>query len=491
MSFDFPRIPYFELLRRSAERLPEKAAVIFQERPFTFAGLEEQSNRLASALAELGVMKGDRVVLSMLNRPEFIVGTFGILKRGAIVVPVNPAYKIDEAHHLMADSGAKVALLQGRDAEGISALRARLPELQHLVSLEGAKGALPWDSLLSSASPEPPSPPPIDIKEDLAALPYSSGTTGRPKGVMLTHQNLLCSHHQYLHAGRVTEKDISLLFVPLVHVYGFMLMGGAIAAGATQVLMERFHLEESLRLTRRHRVTLYYATTTVLLEMAGNPRLGDFDLSSLRYINSGGAPLPEELVAKVRALAGVRVTNGYGLTEAPISGSFVPGEEHKIVDLETGEKELSAGETGELVIRGPQVMKGYWQDPEATAKVLRGGWLHTGDIGYLDEKGRIQIVARKKEMIKYKGFSISPAELEDVLLGHLAVSDCAVVGRPAPEVGEIPKAYVVLKEGSRITPEEIMAYVAERVAGYKKVREVELVESIPRNAFGKTLKRLL
>ncbi len=489
MGFDFPRVPYFELLRRSVQKFPEKPAVIFQQKPFTFAWLEEESNRLASALAELDVQKGDRVVLSMFNRPEFLVSTYGILKRGAVVVPVNPSYKTDEASHLMADSGAKIVLVQGRDAQNISDLRSKIPGLQHVVSLEDQEGSLSWNSLATSSAP--PVPPPINVEEDLAALPYSSGTTGRPKGVMLTHQNLLCSHHQYLHAGKVTEKDVSLLFVPLIHVYGFMLMGGAIATGATQVLMERFNLEESLKLTAQHRITLYYATTSVLLEMAACSGLENFDLSSIRYINSGGAPLPKEIVSKVKNLTGVHVANGYGMTEAPISGSFVPGEERKIVDLETGERELPPGETGELVIRGPQVMKGYWQDPEETAKVLRDGWLHTGDIGFLDEKQKIRIVARKKEIIKYKGFAISPGELEDLLLGHPAISDCAVVGKPDPKAGEIPKAYVVVKEGNPLTPDEIMAYIAERVSGYKKIREVALVESIPRNQFGKVLKRLL
>ena len=258
---------------------------------------------------------------------------------------------------------------------------------------------------------DPPEAGAVDPAEDTFVLIYSSGTTGRPKGVMLAHRNLLASHLQYLQAGRVTEDDVSLLFVPVCHVYGLNLMGGALIAGATQILLPRYDLERCLALTERHRVTLFYATTSVLLDLCRYPRIQDRNLSTIRYINSGGTPLPSEVAAKVEKLVGIKVANGYGMTEAPISGSRVPGEERRVLDPETG-RECAPGQPGEIVIRGPHVMKGYWRDPGLTAQVFRDGWLYTGDIGVLDHQGRLVIVSRSKEMIKYKGFAVSPLELE-------------------------------------------------------------------------------
>jgi acyl-CoA synthetase (AMP-forming)/AMP-acid ligase II len=270
-----------------------------------------------------------------------------------------------------------------------------------------------------------------------------------------------------------------------------MLMGGAVAAGATQVVMARYDLVQALQLTQQHHVTLFYANPSVLVDMANYPGLAAMDLSSVKYINSGGASLPDEVAQKVRQSTGVYIAKGYGMTEASLSGNWVPGEERKIVDPETGERELGINEPGEIIIRGPHVMKGYWKDPAQTAQIFRNGWLYTGDIGVIDERGRLKIVDRKKEMMKYKGFAVSPTELEGVLFEHPAVADCAVVGKPNPQAGELPIAYVVPKQGHDFSPQELMAFVAERVAGYKKIHEVYIVDAIPRNSHGKIVKRVL
>jgi long-chain acyl-CoA synthetase len=488
-SFILPEVPYYDLLRASAERYPDKTAVIFREQRYSYRALEALSNRLAHALLALGVRKSDRVILATYNRPEFIVSFYAVAKVGGVISPMNPSYKAREIEHQVADTEATVALVDQAVWQTIQLLRPRLPALKHLICFDHVVGADYTYADLVSQSPEiSPRTVPLDVAEDLLALPYSSGTTSRPKGVMLTHRNLVCSHLQYTRAGRVTPEDVSLIFLPYCHVYGLMLMGGAIAAGATQVVMERYDLAQALRLTQQHRITLFYASPPVLVDMANYPQLADVDLRSVKYINSGGAPLPDEVAQKVRQRTEVYVAKGYGMTEASLSGNWVPGEERKIVDPETGERELEINEPGEIIIRGPHVMKGYWKDPQRTAQVLRNGWLYTGDIGVVDERGRIKIVDRKKELIKYKGFAVSPTEVEGVLFEHPAVADCAVVGKPDPQAGELPVAYVRLKEGQHTSSQELIAFVAERVAGYKKIHQAHLVSAIPRNSHGKILK---
>jgi long-chain acyl-CoA synthetase len=433
--FILPSIPYYDLLRISAARFPEKTAVIFQQQQYTYRALEALSNCLAHALLDIGVCQGDRVILSTYNRPEFIVSFYAIAKAGGIISPMNPSYKTREVEHQITNSEAMGAIVDQAAWQTIQLIRHRLPSLKHLICIDHVIGSdYTYHDLVSQYPEIPPPAMPIDVTEDLLALLYSSGTTSRPKGVMLTHRNLLCSHLQYTQAGRVTPEDISLIFLPFCHVYGLMLMGGAIAAGATQVIMARYDLMQALQLTQQHRVTLFYANPPVLVDMVNYPELATMDLSSVKYINSGGASLPDEVAQKVRQSTGVYVAKGYGMTEASLSGNWVRGEERKVVDPETGERELGINEPGEIIIRGPHVMKGYWKDPEQTAQILRNGWLYTGDIGVIDERGRLKIVDRKKEMMKYKGFAVSPTELEGVLFEHLAVADCAVVGMPHPQV---------------------------------------------------------
>jgi long-chain acyl-CoA synthetase len=355
----------------------------------------------------------------------------------------------------------------------------------------------------------PKHPPAVQLSwsDDLVALPYSSGTTGLPKGVMLTHQNLVSNAVQFMSSCRVTEQDTVLLFLPFYHIYGIMLINGAIYAGATQVIMEAFDLDLSLSLAQQHRATLYYAVPPILIALDNHPNLGAYDLSQMRYIMVGAAPMAPDVAQRVQDKLGVRILQGYGLTEAspvthvnpvdqgPIKldsvGRSVPNQEQKVVDLESGERELGVGEVGELVVKGPHIMQGYWKAPEETARALRDGWLYTGDIARIDADGYVYIVDRKKEMIKYKGFSVAPAEVEAILFQHQAVADCAVIGKVDAESGEIPKAIVMLRPGETVSPDELMEFVGSRIAGYKRVREVEFVASIPKTASGKILRRVL
>ena len=503
--------PLFEALQRTASRLPDKTAVIDGDRTFTFAQLDEQSDRFATALAGLDVEKGDRVGLFTPNCAEFVTAYFGILKTGAIVAPVNAAYRARELAHQLDNSGVRVLVSHQATLPVVEAARPDLPSLGTVINVgPPIPDTLDFDRLVSGATRRPPSVT-IDPREDLAALPSSSGTTGLPKGVMLTHFNLTSNMEQTLkrpgEASAPTEDDVLLVHLPLFHSYGMtVLMNAAIAAGATQVHMGRFDMEQFLDLVSRHRISMLFTVPPVVLGVTQVPDIASRDLSSLRLCLSGAAPLSEELQSRFERLTGVPTVQGYGLTEtSPVTnldfveperrrpgsiGPPVADTDEKIVDPEDGTRELGPGEIGELIIRGPQVMKGYWRNPEATAETMMGDWLLTGDMARMDSDGYVYIVDRKKELIKYKGFQVAPAEMEALLLEHPNVADAAVVGKPDEEAGELPKAFVVAKDPV-LTADAVMAFVAERVAGFKKIREVEFIDEIPKSPSGKILRRVL
>lgn len=506
---DIPEIPFGEMLWESAQRFPEHTAVIFQGQHLSYRELDGLASSFANALANLGVRKGDRVALYMTNRPEYIISIYGIARLGAVFTPMNPTYKEAEISHQLNDADVVAVVVQESLYPLVKSIRPRIKSLKHVIVVgqQGEEDAHVFRDLVRSASPKHPPQVPLSWAADLVALPYSSGTTGMPKGVMLTHQNLVSNNIQLISSGRITERDNLLVFLPFYHIYGTALICGGLYAGATLVIMEAFDLERSLSLAQQYGVTLYYAVPPILIALDNYTNLKRFDLSAIRYIMVGAAPLAPDVAQRVQEKTGVRVLQGYGLTEAsPVThlnpvdegeikldsaGITVPNQEQKIVDLETGERELDVGEVGELVLKGPHVMKGYWKSPEETAQTLRDGWLHTGDIGKIDANGYVYIVDRKKEMIKYKGFSVAPAEVEAALFQHPAVSDCAVIGKPDPEAGEIPKAVVMLRPGEEVSAEDLMRFVETRIAGYKKVREVEFVATIPKTASGKVLRRVL
>jgi long-chain acyl-CoA synthetase len=503
-AIDIPEIPFGELLWESAQRFPEKTAVIFQGQRISFRELDGLANSFANALANLGVKKGDRVALYMTNRPEYLISMYGIARLGAVFTPLNPTYKEVEVEYQLNDAEVSVLVVQESLYPLVKAVRHQLKSLKEIVIVgrRGEEGTHLFIELMRQSTPKHPPQVPLTWTEDLVALPYSSGTTGLPKGVMLTHQNLVANTIQFLSSGRLSEQDTLLIFLPFYHIYGIMLANGAIYSGATQVIMEAFDLEQSLSLVQRYRVTLYFAVPPILIALDNYPHLSTYDLSSLRYIMVGAAPMAPEVAQRLQDATRVRLLQGYGLTEAsPIThlnpvdqgqiklhsvGLAVSNQEQKIVDLETGERELGVDEVGELVVKGPHVMQGYWKSPEETSRTLREGWLYTGDI-----EGYVYIVDRKKEMIKYKGFSVAPAEVEAVLFQHQAVADCAVIGKADPEAGEIPKALVLLRPGEQVSPEDLIEFVGSRIAGYKKIREVEFVASIPKTASGKILRRVL
>lgn len=485
-----PRKSYHRVFRERIEDHWDKDAIVYRGERISYGRLWKDAVALASGLRGRGLEKGDRLGVAMYTRPEWALSLLACSIGGLVLTPVNPSHKPREIQEQLSDARAR-GLLYGQSVyETVEVLREDPSTLDRFVDAdEEGPGDLTMEELLEEGRRAPTPDPDIDPEEDLLGLVYSSGTTGPPKGVMLTHTNLVASQLQYVRSGHVSEDDVSLIFLPAAHSYGLLLLGGGLMGRVTLVLMRRFRARGTLERTERYGVTLFYAIPSVVKELARLPDLEKYDLSTVRYINSGGAPLPEEPAERLEERTDVPVVGGYGLTEAPISGSRVPEEERRIVDLETGTETLPPGEIGELVIRGPHIMKGYWEDEEATREVLRDGWLYTGDIGYMDEEGHLKIVDRKKDMIKYKGFAVAPAELENVLLEHPDVRDCGVAGKPDETAGEIPVAWVVLRPGSIVSKEDLKEFVAESVAGYKRIREVRFTQKLPRNDFGKILKQ--
>jgi long-chain acyl-CoA synthetase len=506
----YPDIPYGDMLNRPVTLYPEHAAIVCADTSLTFRELEGLVNAFANALHGLGIGRGDRVCLFMTNRPEYVVAFFAVARLGAVSSPMNPSYKEREVAYQLADCRAMAVVVQPDLLPLVRAVGGDVPSLKHVVVV-GPDAPVDRDTvrfadLIAASTTEPP--PPVAVQmDDLLVLPYSSGTTGLPKGVLLSHRAFGWNNLQFIAAIRATERDRFLIFLPFYHIYGLMLMGGAIHAGVRMVVMDRFDPAECCRLVTAERITIVFAVPPVLVALLARADLGELDWSSVRHVMVGAAPVPPELSRRFTQVTGVRVLQGYGLTEAgPVThlnpvhddrrltidtaGVPVNDTDQKIVDIETGERELPVGEVGEVIVRGPQLMLGYWNAPEATAAALRNGWLYTGDIGRLDEHGYLTITDRKKEMIKYKGFGIAPAEIEALLFEHPGVGDVAVIGKPDLEAGEVPKAFVVRKDQT-LTAEALLDWARGRLAGYKTLHEVQFVDAIPKTASGKILRRVL
>ncbi|MGH2951891.1 MAG: AMP-binding protein [Solirubrobacterales bacterium] len=471
-------------------------------RELSYAALADSVRALAAGLAARGFGRGDVLAVYMPNLPEYAIAFHGAASAGGMCTTVNPLYTANELAHQLTDSGARLLLTVPPflDAAREAADAAGVDEV--FVAGE-AEGATPFAELLG----DPGGAPAGEIDpQGLAVLPYSSGTTGLPKGVMLTHANLVSNLCQVQQAFPIAAEDTLIGVLPFFHIYGMtVIMNQGLRAGATIVTMPRFDLEQLLDLLERHAVTRAYVVPPIALALAKHPAVEGRDLSALETIMSGAAPLGGELSERVASRIGCTVIQGYGLTEtSPVThvirpdGENVPGSigrplsrtECRIVDPESG-GEVAEGERGELWIRGPQVMSGYLNNDEATAATLDAdGWLHTGDIAVVDGDGFFEIVDRLKELIKYKGYQVAPAELEALLITHPAVGDVAVIGVADEEAGELPKAFVVAA-GDELDPGELMAWVAERVAPQKRVRMVEEVEEIPKSPSGKILRRVL
>jgi acyl-CoA synthetase (AMP-forming)/AMP-acid ligase II len=508
-----PEIPDLDVtsfvLERAAE-LADKPALIDGPtgRELSYEDLARETRACAAGLAARGFAKGDVLGVFMPNLPEYAVAFHGAASAGGMCTTVNPLYTADELTHQMDDSGARllVTVPPFLDIAREAADGSGVEEVFVIGEAGEGQGATPFSELLGD--PEQAPRVQIDPATDLAVLPYSSGTTGLSKGVMLTHRNLVANIAQTQSMARLRDDDVLVGCLPFFHIFGMtVIMNLGLREGVTIVTMPRFDLEQFLSLIEQRGVTCAFVVPPIALGLAKHPAVDGRDLSSLRQINSGAAPLGAELATQVEQRLDTLLTQGYGLTEtSPVThvvpfgsrdhapgsiGPPVPGTECRLVDPETGE-DADPGGRGEVWVRGPQVMRGYLNNPDATANTIDAdGWLHTGDVGVVDENGDFKIVDRLKELIKYKGFQVAPAELEALICARPEVADVAVVGVPDEEAGELPKAFVVLADGADLDPDELIAWVGEQVAPQKKIRLVEQVEEIPKSPSGKILRRVL
>ena len=510
---EIPEISVNDYALRHAKRLGDKAALIDgpSGNALSYADLHIQVGQAATGLAARGFRKGDVLAIYCPNVPEYAVVFNAVAQLGGINTTINPLYTARELLNQLNDSSARFLVTTPLFLD--KALEAVIESsVEEIFVLGEATGATPFSDLLGVGD----SPPDVTInpRDDLVVLPYSSGTTGLPKGVMLTHHNLvanLCQFHGFESQPRLEENDIVLAVLPFFHIYGMVVvMKLALAHGATVVTMPRFDMADFLALIQRYRITTLPMVPPMVLGLAKSPLVDQYDLSSLRTLFCGAAPLGAELSIEAGNRVGCPVVQGYGMTEAsPVThlspknaknakpgsiGKVIPMTEVRIVDVDSGADQGPNAE-GELWIRGPQIMRGYLNQATATADSIdENGWYRTGDIGYADEDGFFYIVDRVKELIKYKGLQVSPAELEALLLTHPDIMDVAVIPIPDEEAGELPKAYVVNRTGdldNEPLAAQIMAFMAELVSPHKRIRVIEFCSEIPKSASGKILRRVL
>ncbi len=491
-----------ELLAASVRRVPDRPALVLRDRCLTYRDLDRRVRAASGLLAKMGIGSGSRVVLMCPNVPEFGVGYLGVLTAGATVVPLNPLLKPEEVRYILEDSGAAAMVALEASLPILRAARAGLGSRCPILSLDGAAAGEAGDVSLPEAGPAVAGvSAATGAAEDVAVCLYTSGTTGRPKGALLSHRNLIANVWSFRSVLHVSEEDVFLAALPLFHAYGAtVLFLEPLSMGATIVVEPRFVPEAVLRAIVQHRVTLFAGVPSMYAVLAGSPRLGG-DLSSLRLCISGGAPLPVAVAEAFEAKYGVPIYEGYGPTEcAPVLtvnppfgkrklgsvGLPIPQVELRVVD-DRGNT-LPPGEVGEIVARGPNVMQGYLNRPAETAEVLRDGWYHTGDLGRVDEDGYYYIVDRKTDLILVGGLNVYPREVELVLAAHPAVAEAAVVGVPDQIRGEAPKAFVILRNGQQVTGQDLLQWCRQRLANYKVPRGVVVVTDLPRTVTGKILK---
>jgi len=501
---EIPDVTITEFVLQEAGRVPDRPALIDGPtgRTYTYAQLSGAIHAFAGGLQARGLGPGSTIALMSPNIPEFAIVFHGAAVAGVAVSTINPTYTAEEVAFQLRDSESALVVTVAPFAETAVAA-AKAAKVAEVFIIGDPPDGLPSFTSLMGA---PIAQVPIDPREQIVVLPYSSGTTGLPKGVMLTHRNLVSNLVQVKDALAITDGEVVLAVLPFFHIYGMqVLMNFFLSRGATVVTVPRFDLEQSLGIIQERRITRLFAVPPIVLALAKHPLIDTFDLSSLKQVFSGAAPLGAELANEAAERIDCEVVQGYGMTElSPVThltlmGGFKPGTcgvtlpntECRIVDVEEG-ADQEVGGVGELWVRGPQVMKGYLNNPEATALTIdTDGWLHTGDVGFIDEDGHLTIVDRVKELIKYKGFQVAPAELEALLLTHPAIADAAVIGVPDDEAGEHPRGFIVLKPGQELSVEDLAAFMSGHVATYKVIHDVVFTDSIPKSPSGKILRRLL
>ncbi|MEM4656993.1 MAG: long-chain-fatty-acid--CoA ligase [Candidatus Methanosuratincola sp.] len=488
----------------TAKKFHDKVALKWKGKDYTFGELDSLSTRFAKALSALGVGKGDRVCIFMQNSPEFAIAHFGILKCGGVTVPLNVMYRTHELRHMINDSGAAAVVTSGANLQFVQEVMKDLKSVRAVIvaSEMVPEGVRSFYRMVEDFDDTPL--PSVNGQEDLAVICYTSGTTGLSKGAMLTHRNFLSNIGTLAEIWELNENDKVLMALPMFHIHGLgIVVHGMAYCGYTVVLHERFDAAKVLEEIRRERCTVFMGVPTMYIKLL-EEKSTSHDVSSVRLWTVGSAPMPVEAFNKFREKFGVEILERYGMTEtAPVItsnpyrgrrkpgsvGPPIPGVEIAILDDDG--KALPPGEVGEIAVRGPNVMRGYWNRPVETEEVFSGGWFHTGDLGKLDGDGYLTIVGRKKEMIIASGFKVFPREVEEVIHQHPKVKEVAVVGIPDPVRGENVKAFVVIKEGENASVEEIEEHCRKNLAAFKVPRIFEFVEAIPRTASGKALNRML
>lgn len=535
---DYPNVTLYQLFEDAAKKWSNNTALIFMGKKITYLELKNKIDILATALDDLGVKKGDRVAIFMPNCPQVVISYLSVLRLGAIVVMCNPLYTENELLHQLNDSGAETVITLDMEMTYpkianiknetkikrivVSDLKEYLPiplnflfplaRRKDLVKVKKDKDIYFFKDLLASFKVGSSGPPDVDIDpdEDLALLQYTGGTTGLSKGAMLTHKNIMANALQAKSwfVNGVEGGEVGIGALPFFHVYGMTVaMNTPMVFGGTIVLIpDPRDIKEILKSISKHKVTFFPGVPTLYVAINNFPSVEKFDLNSIKFCLSGAAPLPVEVITKFEQITGGKLVEGYGLTEAspithanPLVGEVkagsiglpVPDTDVKIVDIEDGIKEMPLGEPGELAIKGPQVMKGYWNKPEDTKITLRDGWLYTGDIAKMDEKGYTYIVDRKKDLIIAGGYNIYPRDIDEVLFEHPKILKACAVGVPDQHRGETVKAFIVLKEGETATEQEIIDFCKEKLAPYKVPKSVEFKDDLPETMVGKVLRRAL
>jgi long-chain acyl-CoA synthetase len=521
--------PVSEYIRDWSSLTPEHVALSFSGRDISYAELNRMIDAMAWKLIDMGVKKGDRVAIHMENCPQFVIGYFATHRAGAVVVPVNPMFKQAELDYELNDAGVETfigldhlypdvekirnktplrnviltSLSDFQPAETVFPLTSEAGEREHSFS-----GTLNFLDLVQSSQDRPICNV-SDMESDLAILQYTGGTTGIPKGAMISHYTLACASIGSMYWYRHREDDIALGVTPFFHVMGQQqMMCTPLVSGGRVVILSRFIPDMVARAINDYRCTFWVAATTMVIALLSLPNIKDYDFSSLRILWSGGSPISDELQKRLKELApGAIIGEGYGLSETIAhGGACTPLHGHRpgylgvpqlndirIMDLPTGKKELGPNEEGEITIKGPAVMLGYWNRPEETERVLRDGWLHTGDIGMMDEDGYVKFLGRTRELIKCSGFSVFPAEVEELLYRHPAVQEVAVIGVNDSYRGESPKAFIIPKPGyvDAINETDILDWCKDNMAAYKRPRFVEFRQELPKSGAGKVLRRVL
>jgi long-chain acyl-CoA synthetase len=518
----YPRIPLYQNLEYACIKYEDNVATIFFDQKMTYGQLRDHVRRFATALRGMGVQKGDRVALMLPNTPQMIISYYGVLEAGAVVTNISPLYVEREIEYELNDSGSETIVYLDLFDSRIQAVKGSTPLKRTIVTsmtdyMETPAGVTAdkdantyfFRDVIADSTPEVPE---VDInpEEDLAALQYTGGTTGLPKGVMLTHRNLMANALQCSMWSREFSergRDVYLSVIPLFHSYGQTVsMNTAILNASAMLLIPQFEINMMLEAIKKYEPNVFPGVPTIYVAIISHPDALAYGVDKIKLCNSGSAPLPIEVHRQFSRLSGGIFAEGYGLSEAspvthinPIFGMKkvgsigipLPDTEARIVDLDTGTTELPINEAGELVIRGPQVMKGYWEKPEETAETLRDGWLFTGDICTMDEDGYFYVVDRKKDMIIAGGFNIYPREVDEALFEHPKVQEAVTVGIPDEYRGETVKVYIVLKPGEECSEEEIIDFCRERLASYKTPRMVEFRAELPKTLVGKVLRRSL